>query len=115
GRIYALYHACLVIPVIGAAKRALHEYEQILLTKNTYFAPVVPRYTVEEYQRHYGQARALIDSAQAIILQCGQRYMELAERWHRTGVPVTREDDAAMYSMIQLASRMAIQATNELF
>jgi hypothetical protein len=33
--------------------------------------------------------------------------MELAERWHRTGVPFTREDDAAMYSMIQLASRMA--------
>jgi hypothetical protein len=56
----------------------------------------VPRYTVEEYQRHYGQARALINSAEAIILQCGQRYMELAERWHRTGEPFTREDDAAM-------------------
>ena len=115
GRIYAMYHAGLVIPVIGAAKGALHEYEQILLTKNTYFPPVVPRYTVEEYQRHYGQARALIDSAEAIILQCGQRYMELAERWHRTGEPFTREDDAAMYSMIQVASRMAVEATTELF
>ena len=115
GRIYAMYHAGLVIPVIGAAKGALHEYEQILLTKKTYFPPVVPRYTVEEYQRHYGQARALIDSAEAIILQCGERYMELAERWHRTGEPFTREDDAAMYSMIQVASRMAIEATNELF
>ena len=27
GRIYAMYHAGLVIPVIGAAKGALHEYE----------------------------------------------------------------------------------------
>ena len=115
GRIYAMYHAGLVIPVIGAAKGALHEYEQILLTKKTYFPPAVPRYTVEEYQRHYGQARALIDSAEAIIVQCGQRYMELAERWHRAGQPFTREDDAAMYSMIQVASRMAIEATNELF
>jgi 3-hydroxy-9,10-secoandrosta-1,3,5(10)-triene-9,17-dione monooxygenase len=115
GRIYAMYHAGLVIPVIGAAKGALHEYEQILLTKKTYFPPVVPRYTVEEYQRHWGQAKALIDVAEAVILQCGERYMELAERWHRTGEPFTREDDAEMYSMIQVASRMAIEATNELF
>lgn len=115
GRIYAMYHAGLVIPVIGAAKGALHEYETILKTKNTYFKPIVPRYTVEEYQRHYGQARALIDCAEAIINQCGEKYMELAEGWHRTGEPFTREDDAEMYSMIQVASRMAIEATNELF
>ncbi len=115
GRIYAMYHAGLVIPVIGAAKGALYEYETILRTKNTYFKPQVPRYTVEEYQRHYGQARALIDSAEAVVLRCGQRYMELAERWHRTGEPFTREDDAAMYSMIQLAARMAVDATSELF
>jgi 3-hydroxy-9,10-secoandrosta-1,3,5(10)-triene-9,17-dione monooxygenase len=110
-----MYHAGLVIPVIGAAKGALHEYETILTTKDTYFAPKVPRYTVEEYQRHYGQARALTDCAEAVIMQCGQRYMELAERWHRTGEPFTREDDAGMYSMIQVAARMAIDATTELF
>ena len=115
GRIYAMYHAGLVIPVIGAAKGALHEYETILKTRNTYFAPAVPRYTVEEYQRHYGQARALIDCAGAVIAQCGQRYMELARRWHRTGEPFTREDDAEMYSMIQVAARMAVDATSELF
>jgi 3-hydroxy-9,10-secoandrosta-1,3,5(10)-triene-9,17-dione monooxygenase len=115
GRIYAMYHAGLVIPVIGAAKGALHEYETILRTKNTYFKPQVPRYTVEEYQRHYGQARALTDCAEAVIMQCARRYMTLAERWHRTGEPFTREDDAAMYSMIQVAARMAVDATSELF
>jgi 3-hydroxy-9,10-secoandrosta-1,3,5(10)-triene-9,17-dione monooxygenase len=115
GRIYAMYHAGLVIPVIGAARGALHEFEQILLTKKTYFHPIVPRYTVEEYQRHYGQARALTDSAEAIIVRCGERYMELAERWHRTGEPFTREDDAAMYAMIQVAAQLAVRATTELF
>jgi len=115
GRIYAMYHAGLVIPVIGAAKGALFEYEHTIRTKNTYFPPQVPRYTVEEYQRHYGQARALIDSAEAIINQCGERYMELAQRWHRTGEPFTREDDAAMYAMIQIAAKLASQATSELF
>jgi 3-hydroxy-9,10-secoandrosta-1,3,5(10)-triene-9,17-dione monooxygenase len=115
GRIYAMYHAGLVIPVIGAARGSLHEFEQILLTKQTYFRPIAARYTVEEYQRHYGQARALIDSAEAIIMQCGERYMGLAERWHRTGEPFSREDDAAMYAMIQVAAQLAGRATTELF
>ena len=55
GRIYAMYHAGLVIPIIGAARGSLNEYEDIIRTKKTYFAPQVPRYTVEEYQRHYGR------------------------------------------------------------
>ena len=35
GRIYAVYHVGLVIPVIGAARAALDEYEQIITTKIT--------------------------------------------------------------------------------
>lgn len=115
GRIYAMYHAGLVIPVIGAARASLNEYEHIISTKKTYFAPQVPRYTVEEYQRHYGQARANIECAEAIIAQCGQRYMELARRWHAGGPPFTREDDAAMYAMVQKAAHLAMDATRELF
>ena len=42
GRIYAVYHAGLVIPVIGAARAALDEYEHIITTKMTYFPPQVP-------------------------------------------------------------------------
>jgi len=115
GRIYAMYHAGLVIPVIGAARASLNEYEHIISTKKTYFAPQVPRYTVEEYQRHYGMARANIECAEAIIAQCGQRYMELARRWHAGGAPFSREDDAAMYSMVQRAAQLAMEATRELF
>ena len=115
GRVYTLNHASVVIPVIGAARAALAEFEHIIVTKKTSSPPLVPRYTVEEYQRHYGQALALIDSAEAILCQCGERYMELAERWHRTGEPFTREDDARMFTMIQVAARMAVRATSELF
>ena len=115
GRVYTLNHASVVIPVIGAARAALDEYENIIVTRKTSFAPQVPRYTVEEYQRHYGRALALIDSAEAIIYRCGERYMELAERWHRTGEPFRREDDARMFTMIQVAARMAVRATSELF
>ena len=115
GRIYAMYHAGLVIPVIGAARASLAEYEDIVRTKKTYFPPQVPRYTVEEYQRHFGQAQALTDCAEAIIIRIGERYMELAQRWYDTGEPFTREEDARMYAMIQQAAQLAIRATTELF
>src|SRR6266478_4306482 len=85
GRIYALYHAGLVIPVIGAARAALEEYEQIIETKLTYFPPQVPRYTHPDYQRTYGHALALTDAAEAIVRHAGERYMELAERWDQAG------------------------------
>jgi 3-hydroxy-9,10-secoandrosta-1,3,5(10)-triene-9,17-dione monooxygenase len=54
GRIYGVYHAGLVIPVIGAARAALEEYEQIIRTRPTIFPPQVPRYTHPDYQRSYG-------------------------------------------------------------
>jgi 3-hydroxy-9,10-secoandrosta-1,3,5(10)-triene-9,17-dione monooxygenase len=115
GRIYGLYHAGLVIPVIGAARAALEEYEQIILTKMTYFPPQVPRYTHPDYQRTYGHALALTDAAEAIVLQAGDRYMELAERWAATGEPFTREDDVRLFTMIQQAGQLAAQAVEIIF
>ena len=115
GRIYTPYHAGLVIPVIGAARAALGEYEDIITTKKTYFAPQIPRYQHVDHQRAWGHALALTDSAEAIVLHCGERYMELAERWHRTGEPFSREDDIRMYAMIQQAAQLAVRATTELF
>ncbi len=115
GRIYGVYHAGLVIPVIGAARAALEEYEQIILTKMTYFPPQVPRYTHPDYQRTYGHALALTDAAEAIVLQAGDRYMELAERWAATGEPFTREDDVRLFTMIQQAGQLAAQAVEIIF
>jgi 3-hydroxy-9,10-secoandrosta-1,3,5(10)-triene-9,17-dione monooxygenase len=115
GRIYGLYHAGLVIPVIGAARAALDEYEQIITTKMTYFPPQVPRYTHPDYQRTYGHALALTDAAEAVVLQAGDRYMEMAERWAATGKPFTREDDVRLFTMIQQAGQLAAQAVQEIF
>jgi 3-hydroxy-9,10-secoandrosta-1,3,5(10)-triene-9,17-dione monooxygenase len=58
GRIYALYHAGLVIPVIGAARAALDEYEQIIKSKMTYFPPRghVPRAHRLAVPDHRGRA-----------------------------------------------------------
>ncbi len=86
GRIYALYHAGLVIPVIGAAR-----------------------------QRTYGHALTLTEAAEAIVLQVGDRYMELAERWAATGEPFTREEDVRLFAMVQQAGQLAAQAVQEIF
>ena len=101
--------------MIGAARAALEEYEQIIKSKLTYFPPQVPRYTHPDYQRTYGHALALTDAAEAIVLQAGDRYMELAERWAATGEPFTREDDVRLFAMIQQAGQLAAQAVQEIF
>ncbi len=115
GRIYGVYHAGLVIPVIGAARAALGEYEHIIKTRPTYFPPHVPRYTHPDYQRPYGHALALTDAAEAIVLRAGDQYMELAGRWARTGEPFTREDDVRLFTMIQQAGQLAAHAVQEIF
>ena len=115
GRIYAVYHAGLVIPVIGAARAALAEYEQIITTRPTYFPPQVPRYTHPDYQRPFGHALALTDAAEAIVLRAGEEYMERARRWAQGGAPFSREDDVRLYAMIQQAGQLAAHAVEIIF
>src|ERR1700729_65991 len=115
GRIYAVYHAGLVIPVIGAARAALAEYEHIITTKMTYFPPQVPWYTHPDHQRPYGYALALTDTAEGIIMNVGEQYMELSRRWAQTGEPFSREADVRLYAMVQQAGQLAVQAVQVIF
>src|SRR5689334_6071481 len=84
-------------------------------TGSSYFPPQVPRYTHPDYQRAYGHPLALTDAAEAIVLQAGDRYMELAGRWATTGEPFTREDDVRLFAMIQQAGQLAARAVPEVF
>jgi 3-hydroxy-9,10-secoandrosta-1,3,5(10)-triene-9,17-dione monooxygenase len=115
GRIYALYHGGLVVPVIGAARAALDEYEQIILTKNTYMPPQVPRYTHPDHQRPYGYALALTDSAEALLLHVAELVMEYSQRWVDGGEPFSREDDARLFAMLQQSGQLAARAIDVIF
>lgn len=115
GRIYAVYHAGLVIPMIGAARAGLAEYEQIITTKNTLFPPQIPRYTHPDYQRPYGYALALTDSAEGLVMHVGEQYMELSQRWADTGEPFSREADVRLYAMAQQAGQLAVKAMEVIF
>jgi 3-hydroxy-9,10-secoandrosta-1,3,5(10)-triene-9,17-dione monooxygenase len=115
GRIYALYHGGLVVPVIGAARAALEEYEQIILTKNTYMPPQAPRYTHPDHQRPYGYAVALTDSAEALLLHVAELFMEYSKRWVDGGEPFSREDDARLFAMLQQSGQLAARAIDVIF
>jgi 3-hydroxy-9,10-secoandrosta-1,3,5(10)-triene-9,17-dione monooxygenase len=115
GRIYSVYHGGLVIPVIGAARAALAEFEEIITTKKTYIPPQVPRYTHPDHQRPYGYALALTDSAEGLLLQVAGLYMEYCQRWAEGGQPFSREDDVRLYAMLQQAAQLAIKALDVVF
>jgi 3-hydroxy-9,10-secoandrosta-1,3,5(10)-triene-9,17-dione monooxygenase len=115
GRIYGVYHAGLVVSQVGAAKAALLDFEETITTKKTYLPPQILRYQHHDFQRVWGLARGLTDSAEQLLYRAGELYMELAQRWANTGEPFSREDDIRLFGIIQQSGRMAADAVELLF
>ena len=101
--------------MIGAARAALDEYEQIITSKMTYFPPQVPRYTHPDYQRTYGHALALTDAAEAIVLQAGTATWSWPSAGPRPGSRSPAKTTFRLFAMIQQAGQLAAQAVQEIF
>jgi 3-hydroxy-9,10-secoandrosta-1,3,5(10)-triene-9,17-dione monooxygenase len=115
GLIGGVYHCGLVLTVVGAARAALEEFEESITTRKTMMPPQIPRYEHHDYQRVFGLARSMTDSAEELLYRIGEVYMELAERWADTGEPFTREDDVRLWGMAQQAGKLAGEAVELLF
>ncbi len=115
GRVSGPYHISLVTTVIGAAKAALDEYEDIIRTKKTAFPPFVPRAEHEDFQRALGQATVLADAAENLMIRGCEVYMEMCQRWAADGTPITVEQNLRLWAMMQQAGRMACDAVELLF
>jgi 3-hydroxy-9,10-secoandrosta-1,3,5(10)-triene-9,17-dione monooxygenase len=115
GLVLAPYQAALVTPIIGAALAALDEYHDILLTQLTPMPPRVRRADAADCQRPYGEATAMTDAAQAILLQSMQQYTELGERWQRSGQAATAEEQLRLVGQLQRAGQLACEAVELLF
>ena len=63
------YHASLVATVVGAARAALDELEEIAKARTTRFPPGLPWYQHVDVQRPFGQALMLTDTAEAILMK----------------------------------------------
>jgi 3-hydroxy-9,10-secoandrosta-1,3,5(10)-triene-9,17-dione monooxygenase len=101
--------------VVGAARGALDIYEQILRERKSTLPPFTPRTRLEEYQRHFGHAQGLIDTAQAALLQLGANYMEMGRRAVLDGERPTHEDERRFQRVIQQCVELAWEAVDLMF
>lgn len=115
GRMIAPYHMSLVVPVIGAARASLDEYDENIMKRPTYHPPIMPRFQHFDYQRAYGYALTLADSAEALLLSAAEKHTAYLRRWGDTGEPYTLEEQVRLYGMIQTAGRLASEAVEHLF
>ena len=117
---HAFYHATLVVPIVGAAKAALDEYEMLLRMRKTTLPPFgetapVDRWRSPDYQRDYGLAVGLVDTAEELLYAATERFMRLTRERYERGELYTLEDDARIYAILQHAGDIAARAVEHMF
>src|SRR3984957_11467030 len=118
-----MYHAWLApllisevaAVAVGAARGALDIYQEILSNKKTNFPPFHPRSQEPEFQQHFGEAQALIDTAEAALLKMTADYMDLARQHVESGAPLDEAMERRLILMEQHVIRLAWAAVELMF
>jgi 3-hydroxy-9,10-secoandrosta-1,3,5(10)-triene-9,17-dione monooxygenase len=100
---------------IGAARGALDIYGEILNNKRANFPPFQMRSQEAEFQRYFGEAQALIDTAEAALLKMTADYMDFARRHVDTGMPLDEEMERRLILIEQHVIRLAWEAVESMF
>ncbi len=100
---------------VGAARGALDIYAEILSNKKTNFPPFHARSHESEFQQHFGEAQALIDTAEAALLKLTADYMDLTRQHVETGAPLDEEMERRLILMEQHVIRLAWDAVELMF
>ena len=100
---------------VGAARGALDVYHEILSNKKTNFPPFHARSQEAEFQQHFGEAQALIDTAEAALLHLTANYMDLARQHVESGAPLDEEMERRLILMEQHVIRLAWDAVELMF
>jgi 3-hydroxy-9,10-secoandrosta-1,3,5(10)-triene-9,17-dione monooxygenase len=111
----APYHAALVAPTVGAAQAALDAYRELLLTKHTHFPPHERRADAPEFQRAYGEATAMADAAESLLLQAMAQHADAGRRWQAGGPAPDTEQQVRLWGQLQRAGTLACDAVDLLF
>jgi 3-hydroxy-9,10-secoandrosta-1,3,5(10)-triene-9,17-dione monooxygenase len=115
GRLAGPFHVSLVVPVVGAARAALDEYEEIIKTRKTLSLPQIPRFEHADFQRSFGHALTLTDAAEALMFKACDMYHDYCNRWADGGTPITTEENMRLWGIVQHAGRMACDAVELMF
>lgn len=109
GRIRLFYMLELTTPVVGAAKAAVDEFERIISTKLTLSQPRIPRYQDQNFQRDFGWAMNLADSAERLLIGATQEWTERSLAWQE-GEEFSHEDEERLRLVATRAGFLACEA-----
>lgn len=116
GRALCVFTMSVAGLVVGGAYNALDEYETWLRNKTTPLPPIVKRTQDPDFQRWYGSALAKISTAEAALMNCADRHMELCRLQASGERPYTWEDDLHLSTIAREAIIQAWQAVeNDLY
>jgi 3-hydroxy-9,10-secoandrosta-1,3,5(10)-triene-9,17-dione monooxygenase len=96
---------------VGIARGALDAYEQTLTTRTTAAPPIVRRVEDPDFQRWYGQAAALLATAEAATLNAIQQWLDLCERGPAAFTP---EQDLLIAMICREAAELAWRAVEQI-
>jgi 3-hydroxy-9,10-secoandrosta-1,3,5(10)-triene-9,17-dione monooxygenase len=115
GRITSLLVSEVGAVAVGIGRGALDIYEEILRNKKTNFPPFQDRAHEGEFQRHFGEAQSLVDTAEAALLHMAADYTESARLDAEEGVPFTDEGDRRLLQIEQQCVRLCWEAVELMF
>ena len=115
GRLTSMLVSEVVAVSIGIGRGALDIYEEILRNKAASFPPFRPRAQEPEFLRHFGEARSLVDTAEAALLQMASDYTECARREADEGITFSDEQDRRFLQIEQQCIRLCWEAVDLMF
>jgi 3-hydroxy-9,10-secoandrosta-1,3,5(10)-triene-9,17-dione monooxygenase len=115
GQLMGPFHCSLTAPVIGAALAAADEFEKYAIKMKTYEDATLLRADSDRYQRKLGQALAMADAAEMILIGMLRRHKERGERWAGGGGPLTLKEGIGEWALIQQAGKLAAEAVDLMF
>jgi 3-hydroxy-9,10-secoandrosta-1,3,5(10)-triene-9,17-dione monooxygenase len=115
GRIGSVLFGEMAAVAVGIAQGALDVYEAELRSKTMNYAPFRPRAEVPEYQRHFGEAWALLSMASATLTRIGDDYMQFAHADVQGEAPFSDARDGQLRMLEQYVTKLAADAVDVMF
>jgi 3-hydroxy-9,10-secoandrosta-1,3,5(10)-triene-9,17-dione monooxygenase len=115
GRLVSVLFEEMAAVAVGVARGALDIYERELCSSRLSLPPFGMRSEVPEYQRHFGEAWALIETAEATVMHVAERYLQFARDDVEGNIPFGDERDLQLQLLEQYATRLAGDAVDLMF
>lgn len=116
GRLTSVLLEEMAAVAVGVAKGMLDAYETEVSSKPVRLAPPgTTQRSNSHYQRHYGEAWAIIQVAEATVLKVASDYMDFAREDATLGIEFSDERDQQLQLLEQYATKLAGDAVDLMF